>query len=109
VTILGSPFTSDGAASNGAVSERPLSADGSCFTYTMKQDDGCWAIGDSFGIDAARIENNNKKTFGFAGCDRLQIGQVICLKKGNLSMPAQNPTALCGPWVVGRTDDISEG
>ncbi|KAI0545346.1 hypothetical protein F4679DRAFT_561711 [Xylaria curta] len=76
-------------------------SDGSCYTYTVKANDGCWAIGDSFGIDTARIEENNKKTFGFAGCSRLQLGQVICLSKGTPPMPAQDPTALCGPWVVG--------
>ena len=88
-------------------------ANGSCFTYKIKQDDGCWAIGDRFGIDAARIEDNNKKTFGFSGCDRLQIGQVICLSSGDPPMPAQDPTALCGPWVVGTTrpanyDDVGK-
>lgn len=77
-------------------------SDGSCFTYTIQQDDGCWSIGDAFGIDADRIEDNNKKTFGFAGCDLpLQEGQVICLSDGDPPMPAQDPTALCGPWVVG--------
>ncbi|KAH7152614.1 hypothetical protein EDB81DRAFT_789377 [Dactylonectria macrodidyma] len=87
-------------------------ADGTCFTYTIQDGDGCWAIGDAFGIDTERIEKNNEKTFGFAGCDRLQKGQIICLSDGDPPMPAQDPSALCGPWVLGTTrpdnyDDVA--
>ena len=76
-------------------------AQGRCFTYTAQPGEGCWAIGQAFGIDTQHIEDSNKLTFGFAGCPRLQKGQVICLSKGDPPMPAQDPTTVCGPWVVG--------
>ncbi|KXJ87798.1 hypothetical protein Micbo1qcDRAFT_151809 [Microdochium bolleyi] len=85
-------------------------ADGRCTTVTVAEGDGCWSIGEAFGINATQIETVNKQTFGFAGCARLQRGQVICISKGEPPMPAQDPTALCGPWVLGtqRPADYSE-
>lgn len=79
------------------------SADGTCYTYTIQADDGCWAIGDSVGITTDKIVEYNKQTWGFAGCDALQKGQKICLSKGNPPMPAPDPGAVCGPTVVGTT------
>ncbi|KAK0651160.1 hypothetical protein B0T16DRAFT_453662 [Cercophora newfieldiana] len=75
--------------------------DGTCQTYTVQPDDGCWKIADSFGIDVARLEEVNKATFGFAGCAHLQKQQVICISSGDPPMPAQDTAAVCGPWVLG--------
>jgi len=75
--------------------------DGTCQTYTVKPGDGCWMIADNLGIDVARLEEVNKKTFGFAGCDYLQKNQVICISPGDPPMPAQDTSAVCGPWVLG--------
>ena len=86
---------------------------GDCFPYTIQKNDICWDIADAFNIDVARIEESNKKTFGFAGCGQLYEHQHICLSSGNPPMPAQDPTTLCGPWVVGTTrpanyDDVAK-
>lgn len=88
-------------------------SDGMCASYTIKPDDGCYAIADSFGIDTQRLIDSNKKTWGFSGCENLQLGQVICLSSGDPPMPAQDPTAICGPTMVGTKrpeswDDISD-
>jgi chitinase len=89
------------------------SSDGTCYTYNVKADDGCWSIADSYGIDQQRIEDSNKKTWVFSECSGLQVGQIICLSKGNPPMPAVDPTALCGPQVAGTKrpsnwDDIAK-
>ncbi|KAH7028766.1 uncharacterized protein B0I36DRAFT_349766 [Microdochium trichocladiopsis] len=76
-------------------------ADGTCQTYTLAMGDGCWAIGDKFGVTEAWIEEVNARTFGFAGCGKLARAQVICISKGDPPMPAYDPSAVCGPWVVG--------
>ena len=81
-------------------SPQPL-PDGTCFTYTTQPDDGCWAIADSYGIDQSLIEKYNKNTWGWAGCDRIQPGQAICLSKGNPPFPNSIDNAVCGPQVPG--------
>ena len=77
--------------------------DGSCFTYKVEPDDGCWAIGDSFGIDQSEIEEHNKDTWGWAGCDYLQAGQVICLSEGDPPFPPPIEGVACGPQVPGTS------
>ncbi|KAI1368185.1 hypothetical protein F5Y08DRAFT_347581 [Xylaria arbuscula] len=77
-------------------------SDGTCATHTIAADDGCWAIADNYGIKVSDIEKyNNKTTWGWAGCDRLQIGQVICLSKGNTPMPTTVEGVACGPQKPG--------
>ncbi|KAK2782279.1 hypothetical protein FQN53_000095 [Emmonsiellopsis sp. PD_33] len=77
--------------------------DGSCYAYTIESGDGCWAIADSFGIDQSVIEDNNGNTWGWAGCDRLQVGQKICLSSGTPPFPLPIDDAQCGPQVPGTT------
>ncbi len=67
--------------------------DGTCSAYTMQKDDGCWSIADAFGITQADIEQNNKQTWGWTGCNSLMQGQVICLSNGHPPMPATDVTA----------------
>lgn len=76
-------------------------ADGTCATHRVGDNDGCWAIADSAGIKVKDIENYNTKTWGWAGCDRLQPGQIICMSKGNTPMPNQLDDVVCGPQKVG--------
>jgi hypothetical protein len=78
-------------------------ADGICATYQVQPEDGCADIAHSFGIDVTRILDVNKRTWGFRGCGQgmLQKGQIICLSKGDPPMPTQDPSAVCGPQVVG--------
>jgi hypothetical protein len=66
--------------------------DGTCSAYTIKKDDGCWAIADAFGITRADIEQNNKQTWGWTGCSSLMQGQTICLSSGGPPMPATDLT-----------------
>lgn len=77
-------------------------ANGNCYTYTTKAQDGCWAIGDVFGITEADIEKYNKKTWGWAGCGSgMGVGQVICLSSGNPPFRSSLDGATCGPQVPG--------
>ncbi|KAF3482628.1 killer toxin alpha/beta [Arthroderma uncinatum] len=81
---------------------RPKSqTDGTCATHTIATGDGCWAMADNFGITQDDIEKFNKKTWGWAGCNHLQPGQVICLSDGNSPMPAQIEGVSCGPQKPG--------
>ncbi|KXG50063.1 Glycoside hydrolase, superfamily [Penicillium griseofulvum] len=64
-------------------------------------EDGCWAIADAFGITELSIENNNLKTWGWAGCGQLQAGQVICISKGTPPFPSPVENTICGPRVPG--------
>jgi chitinase len=45
-------------------------ADGTCAAYTVVENDGCFAIADSFGLKTEDIETFNEKTWGWAGCSR---------------------------------------
>ncbi|KAK2755052.1 hypothetical protein FQN54_006580 [Arachnomyces sp. PD_36] len=84
-------------------------ADGSCYAYTVQPTDGnCWNIATSFGIEVSVIENNNKNTWGWSGCDLLQIGQRICLSEGKRPFPNSIKTAICGPQVPG-TEKPTDG
>ncbi|KAI0538565.1 hypothetical protein GGR58DRAFT_512988 [Xylaria digitata] len=84
-------------------------ADGTCATHTVAPNDGCWAIADNYGIKESDIERyNNKTTWGWAGCDRLQPGQIICLSKGNTPMPAAVDGVACGPQKPGTQKPSGE-
>ncbi|KAH8894660.1 glycoside hydrolase [Thozetella sp. PMI_491] len=83
-------------------------SDGSCYEYTVQEGDGCWAIGDAFGIDQTAIENYNKQTWGWGGCGALQKGQKICLSKGSPPFPDSVEGVTCGPTVPG-TEKPTDG
>ncbi|RGP63235.1 killer toxin alpha beta [Fusarium longipes] len=72
-------------------------ADGTCATHTIGHNDLCDTVSKANGITVDEIKEFNKASWGWAGCDRLAIGQVICLSKGNTPMPATVPDAACGP------------
>ncbi|KAI8261295.1 hypothetical protein K4K58_001428 [Colletotrichum sp. SAR11_239] len=80
--------------------------DGTCNWYKVQSEDGCWSIGESFGIDQKRIEEVNKKTWGWAGCSRLQKSQRICLSPGTPPFPPAVPDTQCGPQVLGTKKPI---
>ncbi|KAH8130894.1 hypothetical protein LI328DRAFT_150253 [Trichoderma asperelloides] len=75
--------------------------DGSCATYTIKPDDGCSTIAASHGLTQKDIEDFNKKTWGWTGCNQLFQGSVICLSTGTPPFPASVGDAQCGPTVPG--------
>ncbi|QGA13088.1 hypothetical protein EYB26_000733 [Talaromyces marneffei] len=76
-------------------------ADGTCNTYQINANDGCWDIANSHYLQQQDIEDFNKNTWGWVGCGNLQLGQLICLSKGTAPMPAPVSGATCGPQVPG--------
>jgi hypothetical protein len=44
---------------------------------------------------------NKKKTWGWAGCDKLWPDAKICLSSGTPPMPAHIANAVCGPQKPG--------
>lgn len=77
------------------------SKDGTCYIYKIKAGDGCYSLGQNFGITQKFIEDVNKNTWGFGGCTKLQLGQPICLSKGKNPMPMPIANAVCGPQKPG--------
>ncbi|KAJ4250226.1 hypothetical protein NW762_012041 [Fusarium torreyae] len=76
-------------------------ADGTCATHKVDNGDTCASIAAAYGIKTADISTYNKNSWGWAGCDRLQLKQVICLSKGNTPMPSPVEGAACGPQKPG--------
>ncbi|UKZ82482.1 hypothetical protein TrVFT333_010271 [Trichoderma virens FT-333] len=75
--------------------------DGSCSVYTIKPDDGCTTIAASHGLTEAKIEEYNKKTWGWNGCGVLFEKAQICLSTGTPPFPPSISNAVCGPQVPG--------
>ncbi|OBT46754.1 hypothetical protein VE00_02605 [Pseudogymnoascus sp. WSF 3629] len=68
---------------------------GDCFPYTIQKNDICWESPTPLTLTSRALRKH------------------ICLSSGNPPMPAQDPTTLCGPWVVGTTrpanyDDVAK-
>ncbi|KAM5350668.1 hypothetical protein ACJ41O_007173 [Fusarium nematophilum] len=81
-------------------SPKPTS-DGTCFTYRIKTGDSCYSLAQNFFITEALIATYNKNTYAWNGCNRLVLGQMICLSKGKNPMPMPVPGAVCGPQKPG--------
>lgn len=62
---------------------------------------GCFQIAQKFGISVDDIESFNKKTWGWAGCARMQKDQLMCLSRGNPPFPGPITGTMCGPQVPG--------
>lgn len=79
--------------------ERP---DGSCFPYETKMGDNCDSLAASNGLEISDLFGfNNKKTWGWTGCDPLGLGINLCLSPGTPPMPAPVDNAVCGPTKPG--------
>ncbi|KAL2868080.1 glycoside hydrolase superfamily [Aspergillus lucknowensis] len=79
-----------------------MNHDGSCFSYTVQSDDTCFSIGEANSLDESNLSHfNDRKTWGWYGCDLLYPGQRICLSKGYPPAPAPKRDAVCGPTVPG--------
>ncbi|KAJ5261058.1 hypothetical protein N7478_011653 [Penicillium angulare] len=76
-------------------------SNGTCYTYTVVQDDTCSGLSAEYDITATDIEKWNTDTWGWFGCSDLQIGSYICLSNGSSPMPAPVANAICGPQVAG--------
>ena len=70
---------------------------GTCASYTVVKDDNCALIASNHYITADDIESYNSQTWGWSGCNDLQIGANICLSTGDPPMPATDSSYVCGP------------
>ncbi|KAJ3573081.1 hypothetical protein NPX13_g4829 [Xylaria arbuscula] len=75
--------------------------DGNCATYTTQKDDSCSAIAAARGLTAKDVEDFNKKTWGWNGCESLLVDYKMCVSEGNPPLPQSVPNAVCGPTVEG--------
>ncbi|KAH9204631.1 putative glycosyl hydrolase, family 18 [Leptodontidium sp. 2 PMI_412] len=82
-------------------------SDGSCFVYQTKKDDSCSVIAASRGLTVAKVEEFNKNTWGWNGCELLWVGVNMCLSTGTPPMPAPVSNAVCGPTVPGTQKPAS--
>ena len=87
--------------------------DGSCYTYQVKTDDNCDDLAAEFSLTRQDLEDFNKKTWGWNGCQLLFIDTIMCLSEGTPPFPAPIANAVCGPQKPGSkppTDgsDISD-
>ncbi|KND88122.1 Killer toxin subunits alpha/beta [Tolypocladium ophioglossoides CBS 100239] len=84
--------------------------DGTCYGYTVKSGDYCALVARKNYITVSDIEKYNAKTWGWNGCNNLQLGAVICLSTGDPPLPAVVSSAVCGPQVPGtkRPDNWSD-
>ncbi|PPQ99589.1 hypothetical protein CVT24_005168 [Panaeolus cyanescens] len=78
-------------------------SDGTCATYTTQSGDYCAAIAANFGLTTQNIEDFNKNTWNWNGCDKLQLAYTLCVSTGDPPMPAPITDAQCGPQVPGTT------
>ncbi|KUL82858.1 hypothetical protein ZTR_09196 [Talaromyces verruculosus] len=67
-------------------------ADGSCATYTVVSGDSCSAIAATYSLTLDELNDYNKDTWGWGGCDDLLIGNIICLSSGTAPMPPLKQT-----------------
>jgi hypothetical protein len=76
--------------------------DGSCATYTVQPNDSCSVIEAANGMSEGELDTYNKrKTWGWAGCDKLWPDFKICLSSGTAPMPLPVANAVCGPQKPG--------
>lgn len=75
--------------------------DGTCKTHTVASTDLCDTIAKKYSMTVTQLQDRNKKTWGWQGCQFLMKDQRICVSTGAPPMPAEDPLATCGPTVPG--------
>ncbi|KFY45487.1 hypothetical protein V494_00922 [Pseudogymnoascus sp. VKM F-4513 (FW-928)] len=79
-------------------------ADGSCASYQIQHNDFCSKIAVANGLTVKELEDLNKETWGFNGCDYgFWADNWICLSEGTPRFPEPIPNAVCGPQKPGST------
>lgn len=73
--------------------------DGNCFVYTVQDGDLCSTIAKANQMDADKIPDYNKLTWGWMGCNNLQKYGKICLSEGTPPFPSPVEGNVCGPQV----------
>ncbi|KAI0882847.1 putative glycosyl hydrolase, family 18 [Annulohypoxylon maeteangense] len=76
-------------------------ADGYCATYTTVKNDYCAKIAAARDLTVKDLEDFNKKTWGWNGCEdgKLLSEFNMCVSTGSPPMPMNVPNAVCGPTV----------
>ncbi|KAK3361762.1 hypothetical protein B0T24DRAFT_690163 [Lasiosphaeria ovina] len=59
----------------------------------------CSVIAEAHKMTVDQLEERNKNSWGFAGCQYLMEGQMICLSTGKPQLPNSDPNYHCGPQV----------
>lgn len=76
--------------------------DGTCAYHIIRAGDLCQTVQETYYLDSGDLEDFNiGKTWGWAGCGKIQPGQKICISDGRPPMPVWVRDAECGPQVVG--------
>lgn len=74
-----------------------------CAYYIVKNGDFCNKIAAASVLTVQELEKFNENTWGWNGCDKLYVGNTLCLSKGNPPLSAPVPHAICGPQKPGTT------
>jgi GH18 family chitinase/LysM repeat protein len=82
-------------------------SDGSCAAYTVVENDNCAVIANKYSLTNDKLEEFNKKTWGWNGCATLWLGTVMCVSSGDPPMPAAVKNAQCGPQKPGTSKPAS--
>lgn len=84
--------------------------DGTCATTQVADGENCSSLGAAYSLENDEIEEFNKNTWAWRGCENVLRDAIICLSKGDPPMPPVDPSAVCGPQVKGtkRPKDMSK-
>ncbi|KAI0191619.1 hypothetical protein F4808DRAFT_476023 [Astrocystis sublimbata] len=80
---------------------------GNCFIYVVQSGDTCTDIAKANKMKADKIDEYNKLTWGYTGCNDLQEKGKICLSSGKPPFPSAVDGAVCGPQKPGTTKPSS--
>ncbi|KXH62440.1 glycosylhydrolase family 18-6 [Colletotrichum nymphaeae SA-01] len=118
--ITGAEFTKINSASDFCATLRPKqhvccstgdmpdfspdkNSDGSCYSYQVKANDNCDDLAAEYSLTRQKLEDFNKKTWGWNGCQLLFTDTIMCLSDGTPPFPAEIANANCGPQKPGTT------
>jgi hypothetical protein len=75
--------------------------DGYCATHLTQTNEGCASIAVARDLEPEDLEEFNKNTWGWNGCDPQKFYRdfLMCVSKGIPPMPATIPNAMCGPMM----------
>lgn len=75
--------------------------DGSCKTHLVTGVDNCDSLAAEYSLTKEDLEEFNKNTWGWNGCNPLYKDSIICLSQGTPPFPAPIANAICGPQKPG--------
>ncbi|CAO3628090.1 unnamed protein product [Cunninghamella echinulata] len=75
--------------------------DGSCAVYKAQAGDYCNKIAADHGLSVDQLLQYNQQTWGWLGCENLQLDMNICISSGTPPRPTPDPTATCGMTAPG--------